>query len=323
MRAVVPDGRGSVAIAEVEEPGVTPGTVLIDVRAFSPNRGETFLLSSPAAGWRPGKDVAGVVAAEGGRFPVGTRVVAHAPSAGWAERALVPADAVAVIPDELPFEVAAALPLAGLTALRLLQAAGSLVGRTLLITGASGGVGHYVTELAVAAGARVTAVTASVERGARLVELGATIVTDVQQASGPFDVAMESVGGDSLPAVRRKVSPAGLILWFGQASMHPPTLDFFDWVDGGAGAPIVQFHYQRTPVQDGLDLRALVDLTVTDRLHPEIGATLPWERTSEVIAAIRARTLRGNAVLTVTTSGASEKSEGVGPTGLEPMTSTV
>lgn len=299
MRAVVPDGRGSVVIAEINEPTETPGTTLVDVRAFSPNRGESFLLSSPVEGWRPGKDVAGVVVSEGGRIPFGTRVVAHAPSHGWAERALVPETAVVVLPESVSFEVAAALPLAGLTALRLLQAAGSLVGRTLLITGASGGVGHYVTELAVAGGAEVTAVTASLERGARLHELGASIVTDVEQAPGSFDVAMESVGGLSLPAVRRKVRPDGLIIWFGQASLHPPTLDFFDWVDGGAGAPIIQFHYQRTSTQDGNDLRTLVRLTDTGRLHPEIGSTQPWEHTADVITAIRDRTLRGNAVLTI------------------------
>jgi NADPH:quinone reductase-like Zn-dependent oxidoreductase len=309
MRALVPDQQGSVEIADVEEPIETPGATLIDVRAFSPNRGETFLMSSPLDGWRPGKDVAGVISTAGGHFPLGTRVVAHTPSHGWAERALVPEAAVAVLPESVSFDIAAALPLAGLTA--LLQTAGSLVGRTLLITGASGGVGHYVVELAVAAGAEVNAVTASLERGARLRELGASIVTDVEQAPGSFNVAMESVGGLSLPAVRRKVRPDGLIIWFGQASLQPPTLDFFDWVGGGAGAPIVQFHYQRTPTQDGRDLRTLVRLTDTDRLHPEIGSTLPWERTADVIAAIRGRSLRGNAVLTITAASSKESTHEV------------
>lgn len=299
MRAALPDGHGSVVMGDVDEPAQTAGTVLVEVRAFSPNRGETFLLSSPAQGWRPGKDVAGVVVSTGGRLAPGTRVVAHTASGGWAERALVPEGAVVTLPDGVTFEQAAALPLAGLTALRLLQTAGPLIGRRVLITGASGGVGHYVTELAVAAGAEVTAVTATPERGARLRELGASTVTDIEEAAGPFDVAMESVGGGSLAAVRRKVAPEGLIIWLGQASLQRPTLDFFDWVDGGVGAPIVQFHYQRSPEQDGRDLRTLVRLTDTGRLHPDIGVALPWERTADVIAAIGNRTLRGNAVLTI------------------------
>jgi NADPH:quinone reductase-like Zn-dependent oxidoreductase len=300
MKALVPDGHGSVKLAEVDEPTRTAENVLIDVRAFSPNRGETFLLSSPAPGWRPGKDIAGVVAAGAGRYTAGTRVVGHAPYSGWAERALVPVAAVAEIPDGVTFETAAALPLAGLTAIRLLRTVGSVLGRSLLITGASGGVGHYVTELAIAGGAQVTAVTASIERGAQLHALGATIVTDVESAAGPFDAAMDSVGGNSLAAVRRKVRPAGIIVWFGQASLNPVTLDFFDWIDGGAGAPIVPFHYQRTPHEDGDDLRTLIRLTTQGQLHPQIGTQLPWERTADVISAIRDRTLRGNGVLTIT-----------------------
>lgn len=68
MRALVPDQQGSVEIADVEEPIETPGATLIDVRAFSPNRGETFLMSSPLDGWRPGKDVAGVISTAGDTF---------------------------------------------------------------------------------------------------------------------------------------------------------------------------------------------------------------------------------------------------------------
>jgi NADPH2:quinone reductase len=114
---------------------------------------------------------------------------------------VVPVTSLARLPDGLSTQTAAALPLAGLTALRLLRMAGSLVGRRLLITGASGGVGHYVVELATAAGAEVVAVSATPSRGARLRELGAAqVIHEVGSAEGPFDVVMESVGGTSLPA---------------------------------------------------------------------------------------------------------------------------
>jgi NADPH:quinone reductase-like Zn-dependent oxidoreductase len=102
---------------------------------------------------------------------------------------------LAVLPEHLDAVTAAALPLAGLTATRLLRAAGSVIGRRLLITGASGGVGHYVVELAANSGAEVTAVSASTSRGARLAELGANVVTSVDDAEGTFDVVMESPGG--------------------------------------------------------------------------------------------------------------------------------
>jgi NADPH:quinone reductase-like Zn-dependent oxidoreductase len=226
-------------------------------------------------------------------------VVGHPPSRGWAERVAVPTRVLVELPDAVTAATAAALPLAGLTGVRLVRAAGPLIGRRLLITGASGGVGHYVTELAVAAGAEVTAVSASQERGAALAELGATVVTDVAEAPGRYDVVLESVGGASLVAARRKARTEGLVLWFGQASRTPATVDFFDWIDGTVGASIVAFQYERADFADEGDLATLVRLTAAGRLHPEIGTLLPWQHTPGVIEAIRGRRLRGNAVLTL------------------------
>jgi NADPH:quinone reductase len=302
MKSFIPDGDGQVRLSDVEEVSPAAAEAVIEVEAFSVNRGETFLLENPPDGWRPGKDIAGrvVQAAADGTGPVaGTRVVGHPPSRGWAERAAVRASSLAELPDEVASATAAALPLAGLTALRLLRAAGPLIGRRLLVTGASGGVGHYVTELTIASGAEVTAVSASQERGAKLAALGATVVAGPADAPGQYDVVMESVGGPSLAAARRKARTSGIVLWFGQASRTPATIDFFDWIDGTAGAPIVAFHYERGDFADRGDLATLVRLTATGRLHPEIGALLPWEHTPDVIDAIRQRRLRGNAVLTL------------------------
>lgn len=301
MKAMVPDRQRSVRLAEVDEPQPAPGEALVAVEAYSVNRGETFLLDHPAPGWRPGKDIAGrvVTAAADGTGPAaGTRVVAHLAGAGWAERAAVPAASLVALPDIVTTQTAAALPLAGLTALRLLRRAGSLLGRRLLITGASGGVGHYLTELAVASGAEVTAVSASAQRGARLAELGAVVVTDPANAPGRYDVVFESVGGESFVAARRKAHVDGLVIWFGQAS-QPVTLDFFDWIDDTAGAPIMQFAYWDSARSDGDDLMTLVRLVEQGRLHPEIGIVLPWDQTARIIDDIRGRRLRGNALLTL------------------------
>jgi NADPH:quinone reductase-like Zn-dependent oxidoreductase len=300
---MIPDGKRSVCLGETAEPTPLPHETLVAVEAYSVNRGETFLLDAPVEGWRPGKDVAGRVlapAGDGTGPAAGTSVVGHAPDSGWAERVALPVSSLAVLPDSIPAASAAALPLAGLTALRLLRQAGCLVGRRLLVTGASGGVGHYLVELATAAGADVTAVSATIERGARLREFGAHTVTDVADADGWFDVAMESVGGKSFTVARRKVRPDGLVIWFGQASLEPITLDFFDWVDGTVGAPITPFAYTRSDRSDGDDLATLVRLVHQGRLHPEIGASLPWDRTPQIIDDIRGRRLRGNAVLEVT-----------------------
>ncbi|NEC09025.1 zinc-binding dehydrogenase, partial [Streptomyces sp. SID7909] len=190
--------------------------------------------------------------------------------------------------------------LAGITALRLLRAAGPVAGRRVLLTGASGGVGHYVTELAASSGAGVTAVSATRERGARLLELGAeAVVTSPEEAEGPYDVVLESVGGDSLPAALARLAPGGLLVWFGQASRTPVTLDFFDFFGGPAQARIAHFDYTRADTTYAAELATLVRLVAGGRLHPEMGSVRDWSRTGDAIADIRARRVRGNAVLTV------------------------
>ena len=301
MRALVPTGdERLVELADVDEPGHGDGEVLIDVEAFSVNRGELSLLASPRPNWRPGQDVAGTVIESGdGGPPPGTRVSALADWEGWAERVAVPVARVAPIPDGMAIEAAAALPLAGLTALRVLRRAGSMLGQRLLITGASGGVGHAVTQLAVAGGAEVTAVTRSQERGARLTDFGATtVVRDVEDAEGPFDVVFETVAGEVFTAALRKTRPDGRIFWFGQASMEPISLPFGTAM-ASHGVNIEVFSYHYTPDARDDDLATLVRLVDQRRLQIEIGRTDPWEQTSQVLADLRDRKIRGKAVLTV------------------------
>jgi NADPH:quinone reductase len=309
MKAWVATGKAGepLALKEVPDPVPGPGEVLVAVDAYSVNRGEMFFLNgvygTPArAGWRPGQDIAGTVvqAAPDGSGPApGTRVVGHPEAAGWAERAVVPLSRLAELPDEVPGTVAAALPLAGLTALRLVRAAGSLAGRRVLLTGASGGVGHYLTELAAGNGAQVTAVTSTAARGSRLAELGAgSVVLDVSDATGPFEVIMESVGGKTFTAALAKLAPGGAVLWYGQAGLEPPVLDFF------ALFPITPFtlrHFTNwvSDTTDAQDLATLVRLTVTGRLHPEIGRIVGWTQTAAVLDEVYQRRTRGNAVLTI------------------------
>ncbi|TJZ57097.1 alcohol dehydrogenase [Streptomyces piniterrae] len=300
MQRLIPTGEAArpVAFAEVPQPVPEPGEALIKVEAFAPNRGETFLLEHPRPGLLPGKDIAGLVvqaAADGSGPGIGTRVVGHPAQGGWAEYATVPTHSLAVLPDSIDSVRAAALPLAGITALRLLRTAGSPAGRRVLLTGASGGVGHFVTELAVGAGAELTAVTATPVRGERLAALGAEVVYDVAAAQGPFDVVLESTGGPALPVALSKVRPGGTLVWFGQASRTPVTLDFFQLLGGPERVTIQHFHYAGAPY--GSDLAALVRLVEQGRLHPEIGRTADWTEAADTLVDLRERRIRGKAVL--------------------------
>ncbi|WP_042427624.1 zinc-binding dehydrogenase [Streptacidiphilus anmyonensis] len=292
----------AVVLSEVAQPEPRSDEALVKVDAYSVNRGETFVLESPPPGWRPGKDVAGLVvqaAADGSGPAVGRRVVGHPPASGWAEYVAVPTASLAELPDRVTTVQAAALPLAGLTALRLLRAAGSLAGRRALLTGASGGVGHYVTELAVASGAELTAVSRSPARGARLAEFGATVVGRVEDAEGPFDLVLESTGGPNLAAALARLAPRGQLLWFGQASREPATVSFFDLLRGPVSATVRHFSYADDDRPYGTDLATLVRLVAQDRLHPEIGLVRDWSETADILTDLRERRVRGNAVLTL------------------------
>ncbi len=292
MKAFVPTGDPAepVVLADVAEPTPRPDEALVKVEAFSVNRGETFKLEKPAPGERPGKDITGLVvqSAADGSGPSGiTRVVGHPMSGGWAEYVAVPTTALAELPDSVSVLQGAALPL---------RAAGPVLGRRVLLTGASGGVGHFVTELAAAAGAQVTAVTRDAERGARLAALGAAeIVHDVVDARGPYDIVLESTGGQALPLALARLARRGTLIWFGQASRTPATLDFFDFFAG----PIRHFHYLDADTRLDDDLAALVRLTAEGRLHPEIGRVTDWAGTATTLTDLRDRRIRGKAVLTL------------------------
>jgi NADPH:quinone reductase-like Zn-dependent oxidoreductase len=92
-----------------------------------------------------------------------------------------------------------------------------------------------------------------------------------------------------------KVRPGGLLVWFGQASRTPVSLDFFQLLDGSERVTIQHFHYAGAPY--GSDLAALVSLVEQGRLHPEISRIADWAQTAETLVDLRERRIRGKAVL--------------------------
>src|SRR5271163_4387647 len=161
VRAVIvdPSSPQGLGLKPVELAPASPDEVTVRVTAISLNRGEVRRATSQGKpGDRPGWDFAGIVeapAANGSGPPVSTRVVGLLPSGAWAERVRAPSDAVAPLPEAVSDAQAATLPVAGLTALHALRQGGLLLGRKVLVDGASGGVGHLACQLAAAAGAVV------------------------------------------------------------------------------------------------------------------------------------------------------------------------
>ena len=121
-------------------------------------------------------------------------------TAGWAELVAAPTTNLAALPEAVSFSQASTLPVAGLTALYALDRSPGLTGRNVLITGASGGVGHLGVQIAINGGATVTGLVRQEKHIQAVREAGAqNVVADETgagaAASGPFNIVLESVGG--------------------------------------------------------------------------------------------------------------------------------
>ena len=301
MLAIVstPNGPSFTDRHEVPSPAPAANEALVAVRAFGVNRGELTLVAR-REDWQPGQDVAGQVvqaAADGTGPQTGERVAGLAEWHGWAETAAVPSHRLALIPDGVDFETAAALPMAGTTAANLVRAAGSLLGTRLLITGASGGVGHIAVQLAVLGGADVTAV-ASAKRADALRGYGARVVGDVDDTEGPFDVVLESAGGPALDAALARIAPGGLVLIFGNSSREPSTIDFTSFF-GHEEATIRSYFSARHEADAGRWLAMLLDLVAAGRLHVEVGFRASWDQLNDALQGLTDRAFPGKAVLTI------------------------
>jgi NADPH:quinone reductase len=300
MDAVVatPGGAGWTERRPVPVPDPGPGEVLVRVRAFAVNRGELTLLRARADGWRPGQDFAGEVAALGDGvegFAAGAPVAGLADWHAWATYVAVPAHRLAHRPDGVGPETAAALPMAGTTALGALCPGGTLLGRSVLVTGASGGVGGFAVQLAALAGARVTAVAA--ERHAeRLRAWGAERV--VAEPGGEHDLVLESAGGRSLEQAQSALAADGVLVLLGSSSEEPAPLSFRTLI--AKGEPRIEIYASfRHANRAGADLAVLLDLLAAGRLRVELGAVEDWGRLDEVLDAMRDRSIAGKAVLRV------------------------
>jgi NADPH2:quinone reductase len=302
MLAVIntPDDKAPVAIREVEEPAPASNEALVEVGAFSVNRGELMLLKTRPAGWRPGQDVAGKIlrpAADGSGPPAGARVVGLVEGAGWAERVAVRTDRMAVLADSVSFEQAATIPIPGLTALRALRRGGFIFDKHVMITGATGIVGGLAIQLAAAAGARVTAVGRRDAHG-HLRGLGARhTVASPTEADGRFDLILESVGGASLKGAIERVVPRGAIIVYGNTSGEPTAVSFGDF-RGAQNARIESlFHYTSEPAEAFAgDLAVLAECLASGQIKPEVSGVHDWQELAGVIAELRSGRFRGKPV---------------------------
>ena len=312
-RAVVVDPSHSdkLTLQSVDLPSADAGDVTVRVTAISLNRGEVNrALSQPTAGARPGWDFVGRIeepAADRSGPPAGARVVGMLSTGAWAERIRAPSHAVAVLPDAVTDAQAATLPVAGLTALHALRQGGLLLGRKVLVDGATGGVGHLAIQLAATAGAEVYGQVRRTEQTAMISEWCADrviVAPDLRAAAsrGPYHLILDSIGGSALSAALSMLQPNGTCVTFGVSQAPTTTFEsgaFFR--QGGVKLyGLILFHELRQVEPAGQGLAVLAGEVALGRLRPHIDIEAPWTDIAAIARRLIAREFPGKAVLHIT-----------------------
>ncbi|MEU7892380.1 zinc-binding dehydrogenase [Nonomuraea sp. NPDC049152] len=293
---------------EVHDPVARPGQVVVGVAAADVLSVEAQLRAGWGREWFgaeppfvPGTGVAGHVLSVGeGVDPSwrGRRVAAMV-GGGYAEQALAEVEALVPVPDALPLRDAAALLQVGPAALSLIDAAELKPGARVLVTGAGGGLGLMLVELAAAAGAEVTAMASSTAKRRRAELVGAAHTEQAprteQAGQGRFDVVFDGVGGEQGARAFELTAPGGRFFAYGVMAGGPASFDAAEADRRGItvrGMEQVQF----TPEEFTL----LAERTFNAGITPTIGLAVPLDRAADAHAAIEGRALVGKAVLLAT-----------------------
>ena len=321
MRAIVQDRYGGsevLRLAEVPRPAISEQQVLVRVRAAGLDRGTEHTMTGKPYVMRlgfgmrrpknpvPGRDVAGTVAEIGAavtRFQVGDEVYGVAPGS-FADYAVAREDKLARKPVNLTFAQAAVVPISAGTALQALVDAGKLEpGQSVLVLGASGGVGSYAVQLAKAFGAEVTGASSRAKLDL-VAALGADHVLDYTSddfADGNrrYDLILDIAGNPSVSRLRRALEPRGTAVFVGGENAGSIT-GMRRQLRGALVSPFVR---QRLTLflakERASDLERLTELIEAGKITPTLHRSYPLDEAPEAMRLLESGKVRGKVSLTI------------------------
>ena len=321
MRAVLHDRYGTAEVlrlSRVPLPPVGDHDVLVEVRAAGLDRGTEHLVAGKPYAVRlacgiarpknpvPGRDVAGTVVDVGAavtRFAVGDEVYGVAPGS-FAEYAVARESRLALKPAGLSFTEAAVVPVSAGTALRALVDVGRVrAGQSVLVLGASGGVGSYAVQLAQAWGAEVTGVC-SAAKADLVASLGAHHVLDYARddfadGSRRYDLILDIAGNPSLQRLRRALRPRGTVVFVGGENAGA----IIGMGRQLRGVLLSAFLRQRLALlvtqERARDYERLTELFEAGRLVPSIDRTYSLEEAPLAVRQLEGGLVRGKIAITV------------------------
>ncbi len=326
MRAIVVDEWGppeSLRAREAPAPAPGPGEILVETCAAPVNYVDMLVVGGayqflPPRPFIPGKGPAGIVAALGPGvtdFRIGDRVLTMAETGGYAEAVAVAAGQCRRLPDGMPFAEAASLAVVYDTSWVALRSRARLMpGETVLVLGASGGIGHAAVQLARAMGARVLAGISRPEREAAARASGADAIIDLSrpnlrdslreqvyaETNGQgADIIIDPVGGEVFGAAIRALAWCGRLVVIGFAAGGIPTLKVNYLLLKNieiSGLQITDYRYRR-PAELASCYAELFDLYRRGIVKPAPATLFPLDQAGEALAAVRDRRIDGRAVL--------------------------
>ncbi|HVH22694.1 MAG TPA: NADPH:quinone oxidoreductase family protein [Pseudonocardia sp.] len=309
------DGPSSVRVVEIDEPPAGD-KVLIDVHVAGVAYPEVLQTRGlyqikPELPFVPGAEVAGVVRAAPDGVPVrpGDRVAAFPGVGGYAEVVAADPEVVFPLPDEVSYEVGAALPMNYLTMhFGLVRRGGLRAGETVLVHGAAGGIGTAAVQLAAALGARVIAVTSSSDKAAVAKAAGADEVVPadgflagVKELTGGtgVDLVVDPVGGDRFTDSLRSLRPEGRLLVIGFTGGEIPTVRVNRLLLNNTSVVGVGWGAFWTPRPEYLQEQwaDMVPLLRDGRIAPPIGHVYPLAEAAAALTDIDERRAAGKILL--------------------------